>query len=222
MKYSLISFVSFILFISLSTANANQPDDSVYTDGGSSKSALILAHGRGKNPTWKVVEPLRLDVSEQLAYHTLSLQMPNKDKYWESYADDFPTAYVLFQQAIEFLRKEKGVTKIYLMGHSMGSRMASAFVAQYPAQKINGLIVVGCRNNGDAPLSCSENLSSVKISVLDIWGGDNTKDIDAAFERENLKSAKYTQIEIADANHKFDDVETEFASAVISWLKEQN
>ena len=73
------------------------PAGSEFIDGGDSKVALILAHGRGKHPTWKVVEPLRTGVNGELGYHTLSLQMPNEDKYWRDYADDFPDAYRLFE-----------------------------------------------------------------------------------------------------------------------------
>ncbi len=159
--------------------------------------------------------------STSLGYHTLSLQMPNDNKHWKDYADDFPAAYRLFKEGIQFLAIEKGVTKIYIMGHSMGSRMASAFVSDYPEIKTNGLIIAGCRNNGDTPLSCSENLTDVKIAILDIWGGNNSKDVDAASEREELKSKHYTQIEIAGANHKFDDVNEEFVAAVVKWLKER-
>ncbi|VAW96477.1 hypothetical protein MNBD_GAMMA23-1782 [hydrothermal vent metagenome] len=221
MKYARISLFGFFLVISTSIVKAEQPDDSAYIDGGASKVGLILAHGRGKHPTWKVVEPLRLGVNDALGYHTLSLQMPNDDKYWKNYVDDFPAAYRLFKKSIQFLTKEKYVTKIYIMGHSMGSRMASAFVSEYPEIKIDGLIIAGCRNNGELPLSCYENMENIKIAVLDIWGGDNGKDVDAASEREEFKSAQYTQVEIADANHKFDDADKEFVAAVVKWLKEQ-
>lgn len=221
MKHLFKIFLSLVFIFITSTATAQQPNNSVYTDGGDSKIALILAHGRGKYPTWKVVEPLRLAVSDELGYHTLSLQLPNEDKHWESYAEDFPVAYKMFKQAIQFLQNEKGITKIYLMGHSMGSRMASAFVAKFPTQKIDGLIIAGCRNNGDEPLSCLENMQKVKVATLDIWGGDNTKDIDAASEREGLISTSYRQIEITDANHKFDGADEAFVAAVIKWLQKQ-
>ena len=220
MKHFKVITLSFLLLTSTFNVYAAQPKDSVYLDGGSNKIGLILAHGRGKNPTWKVVEPLRLSVHSQLGYHTLSLQMPNDDKYWESYADDFPTAYRQFNEAVEFL-KTKGATKIYLMGHSMGSRMAAAYISKNPNAEINGLILAGCRNNGDPPLSCSESLANVKIATLDIWGGDNNKDVNAARERENLKSALYTQVEIDDTNHRFDDENEAFVVAVVKWLQAQ-
>lgn len=207
-------------FISTSVL-AVKPAGSVYLDGGKSKTALILLHGRGKYPTWKVVDPLRKGVHKILGYHTLSLQMPNEDKNWKNYADDFPEAYKIIKDGIRYLKEERGVTKIFLMGHSMGARMASAFVSENPDQPIAGLIVAGCRNNGGYPLSCKENLQNIDIPVLDIWGGNNKKDSDAANDREELVSERYKQIEISGANHKFEGYESEFVSAVINWLKAQ-
>ena len=215
----LLVFISSLLIPT--TVNADKPGNSVYLDGNGSKKALILAHGRSKYPTWKVVEPLRIGVNEKLGFHTLSLQMPNDDKNWKEYADDFPQAYKTIKEGLRFLREEKGVDKIYLMGHSMGSRMASAFISENPDQHISGLIVAGCRNNGSYPLACNENLENVDIPVLDIWGGDNGKDSNSAHDRGELISENYKQLEIPGANHKFDDYESELVASVVNWLKGQ-
>lgn len=123
-------------------------------------------------------------------------------------------------QGIQFL-KEKGVTRIYLLGHSMGARMVSAFVATHPNSGLAGLIVVGCRNNGGSPLDCDENLQKVGLPVLDIWGGSNGKDSEAGAQRAGLRSVTYTQVAIDGANHKFEDHESELVAAVANWLKKQ-
>ena len=208
-----------MLLICSSPLLAAAPPGSVYLDGNGNSHALILCHGRGKNPTWKVVNPLRNGVHANLGWHTLSLQMPAEDKNWTKYADDFPAAFETIKQGVAFLRDQKGVTTIYLMGHSMGSRMASAFVAENPASSISGLIVAGIRNNGDYPLDGKQNLERVGIPVLDIWGGGDGKDYDAAKERADLASSTYTQVEISGTNHKFDGADPEFVAAVVSWLK---
>ena len=200
---------------------AEQPPGAVYLDGEVSHVALILCHGRGKHPTWKVVNPLLKGVHANLGWHTLSLQMPAENKNWEKYADDFPQAFKTIEQGIAFLQKEKGITTIYLMGHSMGSRMASAFIAENPDAPIQGLIVAGIRNNGGYPLDGMQNLKHIQIPVLDIWGGGDSKDTDAARERESLVSASSAQVEIAASNHKFDNEEDEFVAAVIAWLRTQ-
>lgn len=218
MKNSIYIFLLVTSLLITNTVFADKPSGSVYLNGGSNKSALILAHGRGKYPTWKVVDPLRKGVHEKLGFHTLSLQMPNEEKKWKKYADDFPAAYSNIMDAIRFLKKEKDVSVIYLMGHSMGSRMASSFVSENPNQPISGLIVAGCRNNGGYPLSCYDNLQNMDIPVLDIWGGNNDKDSGAASDRKVLVSKTYKQVEISGANHKFDGYEDKFVFATVNWL----
>jgi pimeloyl-ACP methyl ester carboxylesterase len=204
----------------MSSATAVEPPGSAYLDGGDSKYALILCHGRGKHATWKVVNPLRKGVYKKLGWHTLSLQMPAEDKNWKKYAYDFPEAFRTIKKGISFLKNEKGVEKIYLMGHSMGSRMASAFVAENPDQPIEGLIVAGIRNNGGYPLDGRRNLRKVNVPALDIWGdGGDDKDSKHARKRKELVSDTYHQLAISGANHKFDGYEDEIVSEVVNWLK---
>jgi len=181
---------------------------------------LLLAHGRGKYPSWLVVEPLRHAVNRQLGYYTLSLQMPNDDIDWQDYADEFPNAYRVFEQGIARLQRQ-GVRKIFLMGHSMGARMASAYLAIHEDAPIAGLIVAGCRNNGQDPLACDHNLQLIDIPVLDIWGAASAKDVAAGNQRRYFKSAEYTQVAIDNANHAFEGKEDEMVDAVIAWLRRQ-
>jgi predicted alpha/beta-hydrolase family hydrolase len=220
MKKIFIAFIIFWLFIS-SSAFAHKPEGSVYLDGRDSTYGLILAHGKGKYPTWLVVEPVRKGIHEELGYHTISLQMPAGYSGWKKYADGFPKAYSTLKAAIEFL-KNKGVTHIYLFGHSMGARMASAFVAENLNSDLAGLIVAGCRNNGGYPLACDQSLEMVDLPVLDIWGGSNGKDSRAASERAEMVSDTYTQVNISGANHKFVGYEDEVVDAVANWLKNQH
>ena len=201
-------------------SESNSSNEDLYL-AGNKAIALLLAHGRGKDPAWLVVEPLRHAVQQQLGYHTLSLQMPNDDIEFNDFGDEFPKAYAVFKRAIARLQK-LGINKIYLMGHSMGARMASAFIAEYPKTPIAGLIVAGCRNNGGEPLACDHNLQMIDIPVLDIWGAANRKDRTAAAQRTYLKSPQYRQVAIDGANHTFEGKETEFTSAVVEWLREQN
>ncbi len=133
-----IIFTLFLLFSFSFPVYADKPEYSLYLEG-NTDSALILAHGRAHSPDWKVVDPLRKGVNEKMHWHTLSLQMPAENKYWRDYAEDFPEAYKTIKSAIIFLRKEKKVKHIYLMGHSMGSRMVSAFMAENKAAPIAGV-----------------------------------------------------------------------------------
>lgn len=67
--------------------------------------------------------------------------LPGKD--FRAYAPVFPDAYKTIQAGIDYLTKEKGVKRIYLMGYSMGARMTSAFLADQPHPTVVGFIGVG-------------------------------------------------------------------------------
>ncbi|MFV1996633.1 MAG: alpha/beta hydrolase [Acidiferrobacterales bacterium] len=204
------------------SAMAGKPKGSVYLDGKSSKVAVILSHGRGQHPKWKVVDPLRKGIHKELWYHTLSLQMPTRSGGWRAYISDFPKAYSTIQAGIGFLRDEKQVKTIYLMGHSMGSRMATAFLAEYPKSDIAGFIGVGTRNGGEDPLDSDQNLRVISIPVVDIYGdGGDGKDSIHADNRSDMVSDRYQQILISGADHQFSRKKhrQQMVEAVVDWLR---
>ena len=204
-------------------AVSGKPSGSAYLDGGDSTVGIILCHGRGQHPTWKVVDPLRKSIHQQLGYHTLSLQMPAAKKDWKDYARDFPEAYGRIEAGIAFLRDEKKVERIHLMGHSMGSRMATAFLANHPDAPIAGFIGVGIRNRGGDPLDSDSNLRRIRLPVLDVYGdGGDGKDLADAQARSDMVSDRYIQVLIPKANHTFDAHEKGLTQVVIGWLKEKN
>ncbi|MBT3063661.1 MAG: alpha/beta hydrolase family protein [Candidatus Thiodiazotropha sp. (ex Lucina pensylvanica)] len=212
------TLVTFVLLLSSFNSSADKPEGSVYLNGGENRSGVILAHGRGKHPRWLVVNPLRKGIREKLGYHTLSLQMPTGYSDWKAYATGFPDAYKSIKQAISYLRNERGVRHVFLLGHSMGSRMSSAFVSKNPGHDLAGLIIIGCRNSGGDPLACDDNMRGIEIPVLDIWGGKDRKDPAAAAERKGMVSDRYIQVEIPGANHRFEGYEDDLLDAVVSWL----
>lgn len=217
-----LAIMLMLLCLSMGGAVAGKPDGAVYLDGGDSKNGLILAHGKGRHPTWLVVDPVRKGIHQALGYHTLSLQMPTGYRDWKAYADGFPLAYSAIEAAIAYLKHEKGVTRVYLFGHSMGGRMASSYLAVSNDSGVAGLIVAGCRNNGRAPLSCAQNLLQLTLPVLDVWGGNNARDSRAASERRDMRSNTYTQVAIAGTDHTFNAREEQLIEAVATWLKGQN
>ena len=195
--------------------------DNANLDGGKSDKALILCHGRGQHPTGAVVDPLRKGIHKQLGYHTVSLQMPAPGGNWRSYAEHFPDAYARITATVKVLQK-KGIKRIYLMGHSMGSRMTTAYLANTENHGIHGFIGVGIRNGGGDPLDSASNLESVNIPVVDIYGdGGDGRDANHAERREELASDTYKMVFISGAGHRFSDHENEMIKAVVDWLKEQ-
>jgi len=192
-------------------------DDAIYLDGNINK-ALILAHGRGKHPAWKVVNPIRKSINNRLDWHTLSLQMPvTASNDFESHAIEFDSAYQRIKEAITFV-KSKGVYTIVLFGHSMGSRIMSAFIRENP-DIVDGLIMAGCRNYGSYPLNCHNHATNLNnIKILDIYGGGDSKDVRSAKQRRYLISDNYSQLSIGNANHQYDKHNKELKEAVSGWL----
>ena len=194
----------------------------LYEDGEKSQSGAILCHGKGGDPEFYVVEPLRIELNEQLHYHTISLQMPGGQKSLAEYKDDFPEAFRRIDRAIAFFQ-EKGVTRITLIAHSLGSRMATSYLAKNPHSVIYNFIGVGMLNNGEPPFNCLANLQQTTIPVLDIWGGaGNAGDNKYGLERQVLVSPRYTQIAIPGGDHALSEHEDELVEAVITWLIENS
>ncbi len=224
MKKYIFVFLACSALLIQNNVFGGKPSYSAYLDGKDSEVAIILCHGRGHDPRWKVVNPLRRGIYKALGYHTLSLQMPANRNSWREYAQDFPKAYRTIQAGIDFLKKEKHAKKIYLMGHSMGSRMATAFLAEYPDAGIDGFIGVGIRSGGEAPMDSEQNLRAISIPVIDIYGnkGDGI-DYDQAESRADMVSERYKQVVIQGADHQFNSWkhEKEMVRVVIEWLRAQ-
>ena len=218
--YKLSLLVYTLLLLVWGTSNAIA-ESWLYEDGGKSDIGVILCHGKGGDPESWVVEPLRTEIHEQLGYHTLSLQMPGGRKKLAEYKEDFPLAYAEIDRGLRFLRS-KGVTRVVLIGHSLGSRMATAYIATHPAPSLHGFVGVGMLNNGGSPFNCLENLQKTTLPVLDVWGeAGMAQDTAFASERKLLVSPHYSQISIADGDHALSEHEEELSSAVIQWLQKQ-
>ncbi len=223
-KSPVVRIVWLVVLLIATTVHAEMPRGE-YLEGKDSKVGVILAHGQGLDPDSHVVGPLRRAINSQLGFHTLSLQMPvvpgkpGPEKLQE-YALTFPDAYQRVQAAIDFLNKEKGVERVYLMGYSMGGRMTSAFLANHPGSGIAGYIGVGLLGGGEEPLNTNLNLRKVKIPVLDVYA-ENDRDAKFAENRKPFVSERFKQVSIPGAKHDYRGYEDQVTAAVITWLKEQ-
>jgi len=214
----------FVLLIA-STVYAEMPEGK-YLAGKDSKIGVILAHGQGQDPDSKVVGPLRKAINKELGFHTLSLQMPvvpgkRGPESFRSYESTFPDAYQRIQAAIEFLKKEIWVERMYLMGYSMGGRMTSAFLANHPDSGIAGYIGVGLLAGGEVPMNTNLNLRNMKIPVLDVYAEDD-RDAKFAENRKAFVSERFKQVPIPGAKHDYSGYEDQVNAAVITWLRDQS
>ena len=193
------------------------PEKALYLEG-NSDIGIILAHGKGMDPDFKVVKPLRIALNQDMGFHTLSLQMPNQYEAYEDYEKEQPKVDVMIDQAISYLHS-KGVKKIYLMGHSLGAGMTSSYLVSHTDAPIEGLIVVGCRGNKSKLISCTDNMPKIKIKVFDIWGKGNSEDESFAAIRSPLVGENYRQHGFEGAGHVLDESIDFFIEEVEGWLK---
>lgn len=209
-----------VLALSLQLLAVELPKNALYLQG-ESDTGIILAHGKGKGPDFKVVKPLRLALNEDMEYHTLSLQMPTNHEEYKDFAQEQPRVNEMIEQAINFLHS-KGVTNIYLAGHSLGAGMTSSFLVSHPDSNIKGYIAVGCRGNESKIISCSDNMEKITIPVLDIWGDANEEDNKYAKIRSKLQNDNYQQLPFSNANHVLDGTEGFLVEEVENWLEKQD
>lgn len=221
-KSLILSFAAMLFFLSTTTVFAEMPKGE-YLEGKGSTVGVILAHGERLDPDSAVVGPLRKAINTELGFHTLSLKMPvlqgkKSPELMQKYVGTFPDAYERIQSGIDFLKKEKGVERIYLMGYSMGGRMTTAFLANHPESGIIGFIGVGLWAGGEEPFNSNLNLRKVKLPVLDVYGDDD-KDVKFAMNRRGFVSDRFKQVSIPGAAHDYRGYEEQVNAAVIAWLK---
>lgn len=202
----------------LSLLAVSMPEKALYLEGGSDKG-VILAHGKGMDPDFKVVKPLRLALNEDLDYHTLSLQMPTNHEDYEGFEAEQPRVNAMIDRSIAYLQ-ERGVKTIYLVGHSLGAGMTSSYLVSHPEAPVAGYIAVGCRGNKSTLISCNDNMPKIKVRTLDVWGRANAEDERYAQTRRKLVGPQYKQYGIDGANHTLDGATEFFVEEVEGWLEE--
>jgi pimeloyl-ACP methyl ester carboxylesterase len=206
----------------LTTSVQAQPFGSELLLGKETATAVVLAHGRGGGPDGQVVGPLRRTVNSELGFCTLSLQLPVlPSKDFRAYAATFPDAYKTIQSAIDYLTKEQGVKRVYLLGYSLGARMTSAFLAEQPHPAVVGYIGVGMLAGGGPPLDANHNIRRVRLPVLDAYADKTALDLSSAENRRSLVADGYQQVRIEGAEHSFRGFDSQVAQAVVAWLREQ-
>jgi len=197
---------------------------SIYTDvdAGTPKYGAIVLHGIGVHPSWdQVVYPLRTGLVEY-GMPTLSLQLPilPNDAEQEEYIPLIPEAGPRIAAGISFLKK-RGVQRVVIVAHSLGSTMAAHYLATNPDQ-VAGFVAIGMQVRGRDPESdVAAMLRKISIPLLDLYGSD---DLPGVLETASAKSTAaagnkhYTQLRIAGADHFFDEHDEILVTTVADWI----
>jgi pimeloyl-ACP methyl ester carboxylesterase len=186
----------------------------IYAPGAQSTTGVIVVHGVGVNPDWGLINPLRSQLPDR-GYSTLAVQMPvlAADAKADRYPPLFPEAAERLAAAVAFLR-DKGMKKIAIVSHSMGSRMTNYFLNHAGDTRIDAWVAIGLSGDFTEP-------ASLKAPVLDLYG---EKDLPAVLEYADRRAAALRnirgsgQIQVAGADHFFNGMEDELVRRVRQFL----
>ncbi len=188
------------------------------------RGGAIILHGYNANPTWAdVVQPLRTELPAA-GWETLAVQMPvtAADAPRGSAAALVPESFPRIAAAIRFFR-DRGIANLALIGHSLGARMAVAYVAAEKPQEIRAVVAVGLpagRNREDPAL---KDLAGLRLPLLDIYG---SRDLAAVTEGAPRRAAaarragnrEYRQMDVAGADHLFRGLDETLVARVRAWM----
>ena len=179
------------------------------------ENAIVVLHGIGAHPDWpQVINPLRVQLADQ-GWTTLSVQLPVLDN--EAAAEDYAPldaeAEPRILAAVEYL-KQTGAKGIYIVAHSMGSRMASYFLAHTKAE-VKGFVGVGMN------VGTVQYLSEIQIPMLDLYGSSDLDGVLGSASDRTAASAgnsTYSSRVVEGADHFFNEMDDTLVEVVVEWL----
>jgi len=194
---------------------------------GESRGAVIILHGNGVHPAWpEVIEPLRTQLPDH-GWHTLSLQMPilPNGAVDKDYVPLFPEVPARIQAGVDFL-KNKGIKHIVLTGHSLGTTMATYYLAEARDPVVDSLVLIsgGPGVITDRRMNEIRNLGRVRdVSVLDMYGTEDFPYVvDSVIKRRTLhlekNGSRYETLAIKGADHFYRDAEPALVQKFVQWI----
>lgn len=182
-------------------------------------TGIIILHGIGIHPDWEtVIRPLRLQLAGE-GWNTLSLQMPvlaNGAKTMD-YRPLMKEVPARIDAGIRYMAKHD-VRKVIIVAHSMGAQMANYYLAHKKSYReaqtetpIVAYIGIGMGEGN------TKYLKKIKLPILDLYG---EKDLAAVIGSKDKRAfsirsnKKYKQLQVAGADHFFEDKEEELVKAV--------
>jgi len=180
--------------------------------------AIVLVHGLGVHPNHGVIGALRTELAER-GYTTLSIQMPVQAS--DASAEAYTPA--VFADAIERIAlaaawlQTRGIRKIVLLSHSMGSRMSLAYWEKTRDAPYLAWICLGLP-------AALPGLRGMQAPILDVEGEFDLPAVraQAASRARAIASiAGSRELVIAGADHFYNGRETQLADAIVAFLEAQ-
>ena len=195
-------------------------------DTEATKGGVIVVHGSGVHPNWQdVVQPLRTRLPE-FGWATLSIQMPvlhNEAEYSE-YAPLFDEVKPRIEAAIKNLQ-DKGINKIVIVSHSLGSAMSAYYLANAEKSAVKAFVAIGMPGaREDKRMNTVLMLKSINIPVLDLYGEKDLESVLGSLEQRKEAGSNnkhYSQKVVSGADHFFVNKNEELVNNVSNWLNQQ-
>lgn len=178
---------------------------------------ILVLHGVGAHPDWpQVVNPLRVQLAEQ-GWTTLSIQLPvlENDASPDEYVPLDAEAAPRILAGVKWLKQEEGAQSVYIVAHSMGSRMASYFLA-HSDEPVAGFVGIGMN------VGTVQYLDKIDIPMLDLYGSNDLPGVlGSAQDRLEAShgNAQYSSKKIEGADHFFNEMDDELVSTVSAWVQ---
>jgi len=187
----------------------------IWAPNARASAGVVLVHGLGVHPDWGLINPLRSQLAEQ-GYATLSVQMPvlMAEMKAEAYLPLFPEAAERLAAAVAFLRG-KGLKRVAMVSHSLGSRMVNHFLNHAADARIDAWVSVGM------PADEYTRPETFRAPVLDLYG---EKDFAAVLGNAGKRAASIrgirgsAQVEVPGADHFYTGMEGDLVRHVRAFL----
>jgi len=196
----------------LSTASRSRILAILTEPPGNAKGGVVIIHGVGVHPDWGLNGGIRTRLADA-GLVTLSVQMPvlAAGATRDEYRTTLPESSERIAAAIRYLR-DKGITKLAIVSHSMGATMANAYLARPDASAIDAWVPIGMFGAFDA---------QPKQPVLDVIAERDFDEVRAAAAeraRHPIGIRCSRQLTIAGTDHYFDNRQDELAAAIAAFL----
>ncbi len=185
----------------------------IYTVATNAKAGLVIVHGMGVHPDWGLIGVLRSELPDH-GYTSLSVQMPvlSNEAKPEDYASTFGEASERIAAAVNFFTAQ-GLKKIFLVSHSMGSRMVRHHLITNPQVRVSGWVSIGMGGN--------EDYKDIILPVLDLYGENDTPAVLQNAKKRAVSIAKHKasqQTTVPGAEHFFNTHRGELLNSVRGFL----
>lgn len=196
------------------------------------RGLVLLLHGEQQHNDYPaVIATLRRQLADD-GWHTLSLSMPEPPQVrgqadYSAYLDQ---ALARIQAALDHIRDQHQIDRIYMMGHGLGGAAALAYLTREEGipPVIKGFVGISLGNfvaeTSDPRLSIRLGIERLQMPMLDVYAQGDRMEVshyakarrDAAKRNDKIE---YRQLMLPAQDHQFHNYEALLAKRIYGWLE---